>query len=83
VRLVRRRLTLVGCTGSFIPCNLPVYPGTFLFADDRRFNGVGGFDPNRTGAMIDRVFECAEPCVWNGQNKVLFKRMLRLRQQPD
>jgi hypothetical protein len=48
-----------------------------------RFNGVGGFDPNRTLAMINSVFECAEPCVWNGQNKVLFKRMLPTPQQPD
>ena len=48
-----------------------------------RFNGVGGFDPNRPLAMINSVFECAEPCVWNGQNKVLFKRMLPTPQQPD
>lgn len=48
-----------------------------------RFNGVGGFDPNRTLSMINSVFECAEPCVWNGQNKVLFKRMLPTPQQPD
>jgi hypothetical protein len=48
-----------------------------------RFNGVGGFNPNRPLAMINSVFECAEPCVWNGQNKVLFKRMLTAPQQPD
>ncbi|PYU17907.1 MAG: hypothetical protein DMG30_29865 [Acidobacteria bacterium] len=48
-----------------------------------RFNGVGGFDPNRTLAMIHSVFECAEPCIWNGQNKVLFKRILSVPQQPD
>ncbi len=48
-----------------------------------RFNGAGGFDPNRTMAMINSVFECAEPCVWNGQNKVLFERMLTVPQQPD
>jgi len=48
-----------------------------------RFNGVGGFDPHRPLTMIDSVFECAEPCVWNGQNKVLFKRMLPIPQQPD
>ena len=48
-----------------------------------RFNGVGGFDPNHSLAMINRVFECAEPCVWRGQNKVLFKRMLPTPQQPD
>jgi hypothetical protein len=48
-----------------------------------RFNGVGGFDPNHPLGMINGVFECAEPCVWQGQNKVLFKRMLPTPQQPD
>jgi hypothetical protein len=48
-----------------------------------RFNGVGGFDPNRPLAMINSVFECAEPCVWNGQNKVLFERMLTAPRVPD
>jgi hypothetical protein len=48
-----------------------------------RFNGVGGFDPNHPLSMINGVFDCAEPCVWNGQNKVLFKRMLSVPQQPD
>jgi hypothetical protein len=47
-----------------------------------RFNGVGGFDPNHPLAMINSVFECAEPCVWQGQNKVLFKRMLPAPQRP-
>lgn len=48
-----------------------------------RFNGVGGFDPNHSQSMVNRVFECAEPCVWQGQNKVLFKRMLPAPQSPD
>jgi hypothetical protein len=48
-----------------------------------RFNGVGGFDPNRPLAMINSVFECAEPCVWNGQNKVLFRHRLSAPEQPD
>ncbi|MHB8500897.1 MAG: hypothetical protein ACYDHE_08135 [Candidatus Acidiferrales bacterium] len=48
-----------------------------------RFNGVGGFDPNHPLGMINSVFECAEPCVWQGQNKVLFERMLPTPQQPD
>ena len=41
-----------------------------------RFNGCGGFDPNRLSSMIGRVFECAEPCVWQGANKLLFMRTL-------
>ncbi len=48
-----------------------------------RFNGVGGFDPNYPLRMINSVFECAEPCVWQGQNKVLFRRMLSAPVQPD
>lgn len=48
-----------------------------------RFNGVRGFDPNHLLGMINSVFECTEPCVWQGQNKVLFKRMLPTPQQPD
>ena len=48
-----------------------------------RFNGVGGFDPNHPLGMINSVFECAEPCVWQEQNKVLFKRMLSTPQQPN
>jgi hypothetical protein len=48
-----------------------------------RFNGFGGFDPNHPLAMINSVFECAEPCVWNSQNKVLFERKLTVPRQPD
>ncbi len=33
--------------------------------------------------MIGRVFECAEPCVWQGQNKLLFKRLLNAPEKPD
>lgn len=48
-----------------------------------RFNGVGGFNPSHPLRVINSVFECAEPCVWQGQNKVLFKRMLSAPVQPD
>ena len=48
-----------------------------------RFNGRGGFDPNHLSRMIDMVFECAEPCVWQGANKLLFMRTLRATQKPD
>jgi hypothetical protein len=48
-----------------------------------RFNAPGGFDPHHPLAALNSVFECADPCVWNGQNKVLFKRKLPLPQQPD
>ena len=48
-----------------------------------RFNGRGGFEPNRLSRMIDRVFQCAEPCVWQGANKLLFMRTLSAPQKPD
>lgn len=48
-----------------------------------RFNGVGGFDPNHPLGMINSVFECAEPCIRQGQNKVLFTHRLSAPQQPD
>ena len=41
-----------------------------------RFDTVGGFDPNHPSRMIGRVFECAEPSVWMGHNKLLFRRIL-------
>jgi hypothetical protein len=48
-----------------------------------RFNSIGGFDPNYPLRMINSVFECAEPCIWQGHNKILFKRMLPAPQLPD
>jgi hypothetical protein len=48
-----------------------------------RFNGVGGFNPNYPARMIGRVFECEEPCVWQGQNKILFKTLLPFEVEPD
>jgi len=41
-----------------------------------RFDAIGGFDPNHPSKMIDRVFECAEPSVWMGCNKLLFRRLV-------
>jgi len=48
-----------------------------------RVDGVSGFNPNYPSGAIGRVFECAEPCVWKGQNKVLFRRLLRAAAKPD
>jgi len=47
-----------------------------------RFNGAGGFDPNYPNRIVGRVFECDEPCVWNGQNKVFFRRLVASPVQP-
>jgi hypothetical protein len=48
-----------------------------------RFNGVGGFNPNNPARMIGRVFDCEEPCVWQGQNKLLFRTLLRCGAKAD
>jgi hypothetical protein len=48
-----------------------------------RFHNCGGFDAHRPQRMLGRVFECADPCVWNGDNKLLFKRILPRPKRPD
>ena len=48
-----------------------------------RFDRCGGFNPNYPQRMIGRVFECAAPCVWQGNNKLLFRRLLPVPQAPD
>ncbi len=48
-----------------------------------RFNGVGRFNPYYPQRMIGWVFECDEPCIWNGQNKVFFGRRLDRHERPD
>ncbi len=48
-----------------------------------RFNGLSGFRPECTERMIFKVFECEPRCVWNGHNKVLFKRLLPKPERPD
>lgn len=48
-----------------------------------RFDAAGGFDPNHLSRMLNRVFDCAEPSVWMGCNKVLFKRILPANEKAD
>ncbi len=48
-----------------------------------RFNGIGGFDPDCPARMLNRVFECEHPCIWQGQFKVLFKYLLPHPEPPD
>lgn len=38
-----------------------------------RFNGSAGFSPHSPERALHRVFDCAEPCTWNGGNQVLFR----------
>jgi hypothetical protein len=48
-----------------------------------RFHACGGFDPHHPARMISRIFECADPCVWQGENKLLFQRVLPKPERPD
>ncbi len=48
-----------------------------------RFNAASGFNANYPSRMIGKVFECEEPCLWNGQNKVFFRRLAPTHAQPD
>ncbi len=48
-----------------------------------RFNGVGGFNANYPSRMVGKVFECDEPCMGNGQNKVFFRHVVPTPAQPD
>jgi hypothetical protein len=48
-----------------------------------RFDTIGGFDPHRLSGMIGRVFECADPSLWMGYNKLLFRRILSRGERPD
>ncbi len=42
-----------------------------------RFDAIGDFNQNYPSKMIGRVFECAEPSVWMGCNRLLFRRLAR------
>ncbi len=48
-----------------------------------RFHACAGFDVHHPARMIGRVFDCAEPCIWNGDNKLLFQRILHRPERPD
>ena len=67
-------------TGVLVHGNVRQRPQICGYA---RFDTIGGFDPNHPSRMIGRVFECAEPCVWMGYNKLLFRRILNGGECPD
>jgi hypothetical protein len=48
-----------------------------------RFHACGGFDPQHPSRAIGRVFECAEPSVWKGDNKLVFQCVLPAPEKPD
>ena len=67
-------------TGVLVHANVRQRPQICGYA---RFDTIGGFDPNHPSRMLGRVFECAEPCVWMGYNKLLFRRILNAGECPD
>ena len=48
-----------------------------------RFHQCGGFDPRHPSRILGRVFDCAEPSVWKGENKLLFHHVLRKAEAPE
>jgi hypothetical protein len=75
-----RRAVYYNTTGVIVNWKVRQRPQICGYA---RFDGIGGFDPNHPSTMIGRVFECAEPCVWMGYNKLLFRRILNGGECPD
>ena len=67
-------------TGVVVNSNVRQRPRICGYA---RFDEVSGFNPNFPSKTINRVFECGEPSVWMGYNKLLFKRMLTAGERPD
>ena len=74
------RAVYYNTTGVVVRGNVRQRPQICGYA---RFDAVGGFNPNFPTRMISRVFECAEPSVWMGYNKLLFKRMVTVGEVPD
>jgi hypothetical protein len=48
-----------------------------------RFNGSSGFTPHDPTRMVNRVFECAEPCIRDDGPRVLFERLAGTADTPD
>ena len=67
-------------TGVLVGDKLRNRPCTYGVA---RFNGNSGFRPDCIHRMLQTVFECEPPCVWDGYNKVLFKNLLGSSRKPD
>lgn len=74
------RAVYYNTTGVLVKGNVRQRPQICGYA---RFDAIGGFDANHPSRMIGRVFECAEPCVWLGYNKLFFKRVLAWHECAD
>ena len=67
-------------TGVLVGDKLRNRPCTYGVA---RFNGNSGFRPDCIHRMLQKVFECEPPCIRDGHNKVLFKKLLGSSGKPD
>ena len=67
-------------TGVLVGDKLRNRPCTYGVA---RFNGNSGFRPDYIHRMLQKVFECEPPCVWDGHKKVLFKKLWGNSTKPD
>jgi hypothetical protein len=74
------RIAYYNTTGVLVDGQLERRP---QIAGHVRFNGTSGFDPNYPSRVIHQVFECADPCIWKMQNKLLFERVLQPPTNPD
>ena len=74
------RAVYYNTTGVLVNGNVRQRPQICGYA---RFDTIGGFDPHHRSTMIGRVFECADPSVWMGYNKLLFRRILSRGEPAD
>jgi hypothetical protein len=75
-----RRTAYYNTTGVLVNGQLETRP---QISGHVRFNGTSGFDPNYPSRAIHQVFECADPCIWKMQNKLLFERLVQPPTNPD
>ena len=75
-----RRMAYYNTTGVMVHGSVRQRPKIIGYA---RFNAAGGFNPNYPSRMINRVFQCGDPCVWHGANKLVFERILSHGEKPD
>ncbi|MBY0502748.1 MAG: hypothetical protein K2X03_02485 [Bryobacteraceae bacterium] len=90
----RRSRKDAGADDEFSPRQLAYYNTTGVAVGGRirsrprlygvaRFNGVTGCRPDSPDKMLNKVFDCEPPCIWNGHPKILFNRLLERPERPD
>ena len=67
-------------TGVRVAGTIRQFPKIIGYA---RFHQCNGFVPHYPARIMGRVFDCAEPCVWQGANKLLFQKPLHKPEPPE